>query len=35
MRVNELAKKLSCTPDTVRYYTRLKLVNPIKNNNGY
>ncbi|MBT8141782.1 MAG: MerR family transcriptional regulator [Gammaproteobacteria bacterium] len=35
MRVNELAKKLSCTPDTVRYYTRLKLVSPIKNNNGY
>ena len=35
MRVNELAKKLNCTPDTVRYYTRTSFLNPVKSDNGY
>lgn len=36
MRVSELAKTLDTTPDTVRYYTRIGLITPIKNTgNGY
>ena len=36
MRVTELAKAMDTTPDTVRYYTRIGLIVPIKNsNNGY
>ena len=35
MRVNELAKKLGCTPDTVRYYTRTRFLSPVKGDNGY
>ena len=35
MKVKEIAKALATTPDTVRYYTRLKLVNPAKSDNGY
>tara|TARA_R110001583_G_scaffold11560_7_gene52073 strand:- start:2889 stop:3311 length:423 start_codon:yes stop_codon:yes gene_type:complete len=36
MRVTELAKTMNTTPDTVRYYTRIGLIVPIKNsNNGY
>ena len=36
MRVTELAKTLSTTPDTVRYYTRIGLIEPKKSpDNGY
>ena len=36
MRVTELAKAMDTTPDTVRYYTRIGLIVPIKSsNNGY
>jgi len=36
MLVNELAKKASVTADTVRFYTRIGLLNPVKNpDNGY
>lgn len=36
MRVTESAKALSTTPDTVRYYTRIGLIEPKKNlENGY
>ncbi|AWB67878.1 MerR family transcriptional regulator [Saccharobesus litoralis] len=35
MTVTELAKQLGTTADTVRYYTRLKLVKPSKSPNGY
>ncbi len=36
MRVKELASALNTTPDTVRYYTRVGLISPIKNpQNGY
>jgi DNA-binding transcriptional MerR regulator len=36
MRVSELANVLNTTPDTVRYYTRIGLISPIKNTeNGY
>jgi len=36
MRVTELAKAMNTTPDTVRYYTRIGLIVPIKSpNNGY
>jgi DNA-binding transcriptional MerR regulator len=36
MRVNEVAQRLDVTPDTVRYYTRIGLLNPSKSNdNGY
>lgn len=36
MRVAEFAKALGTTPDTVRYYTRIGLISPIKNSeNGY
>ena len=35
MKVTELAKKLNTTPDTVRYYTRKKLLTPGKLVNGY
>ena len=35
MKVTELAKEFGTTPDTVRYYTRLKLLNPTKSENGY
>jgi len=36
MRVTELANTLSTTPDTVRYYTRVGLIKPIKSpDNGY
>lgn len=36
MRVNELAKALGVTGDTVRFYTRIGFLNPEKNpTNGY
>lgn len=36
MKVTELANVLNTTPDTVRYYTRVGLISPIKNPiNGY
>ena len=36
MRVSELANALHTTPDTVRYYTRIGLISPIKSTeNGY
>lgn len=36
MRVNQLAQKLGVSGDTVRYYTRIGYVHPVKNNsNGY
>jgi DNA-binding transcriptional MerR regulator len=36
MRVTELAKAMDTTPDTVRYYTRIGLIVPIKSaENGY
>jgi DNA-binding transcriptional MerR regulator len=35
MKVIELAKNLGTTADTVRYYTRQKLLNPKKSENGY
>jgi DNA-binding transcriptional MerR regulator len=36
MRVNELAIKMGVTPDTVRFYTRVGLLNPKKSlENGY
>ncbi|TMM42407.1 MerR family transcriptional regulator [Colwellia ponticola] len=36
MRVTELANAMDTTPDTVRYYTRIGLIVPIKSpNNGY
>ncbi|MFD2231800.1 MerR family transcriptional regulator [Alkalimarinus sediminis] len=36
MKVNELATKVGVTPDTVRFYTRVGLLNPTKNlDNGY
>ncbi|UZE94521.1 MerR family transcriptional regulator [Alkalimarinus alittae] len=36
MKVNELATKVGVTPDTVRFYTRVGLLNPSKNlDNGY
>ena len=36
MKVSELAKVLNTTPDTVRYYSRIGLIMPIKNTeNGY
>ncbi|MFT6246894.1 MAG: DNA-binding transcriptional MerR regulator [Cognaticolwellia sp.] len=36
MRVTELAKAMETTPDTVRYYTRIGLIEPTKSpNNGY
>ncbi|NMP14968.1 MerR family transcriptional regulator [Thalassotalea sp. Y01] len=35
MTVTELANYLATTADTVRYYTRLKLLNPTKSANGY
>lgn len=35
MKVSELASLLDITADTVRYYTREKLLNPTKGSNGY
>lgn len=36
MKVSELAKKLDVTPDTVRYYTRIGCLDPVKSStNGY
>lgn len=35
MRVSEIAERLKVSPDTVRYYTRIELVNPSKTDNGY
>ncbi|WP_396586532.1 MerR family transcriptional regulator [Bermanella sp. R86510] len=36
MQVIEVARLLSVTPDTVRYYTRIKILNPTTNTaNGY
>ncbi|PCI21900.1 MAG: MerR family transcriptional regulator [Piscirickettsiaceae bacterium] len=36
MKVSELSKLLRITPDTVRYYTRVTLLSPIKDSiNGY
>jgi len=36
MRVKQLAKLLSITPDTVRFYTRIKVLQPNKSkDNGY
>lgn len=36
MRVTELANAMNTTPDTVRYYTRIGLISPVKSpENGY
>ena len=35
MKVNQLAKELGTTADTVRYYTRRGLLSPAKGGNGY
>ena len=36
MKVTDLARKLSIAPDSVRYYTRIGLLNPHRNHtNGY
>jgi len=35
MRVKELAELLDIPPDTVRYYTRIGLINPRREGNGY
>lgn len=35
MRVNQLAKLLSVTPDAVRFYTRIKILQLPKSDNGY
>ena len=36
MRVKKLANVMDTTPDTVRYYTRIGLISPMKNpENGY
>lgn len=36
MRVNQLSEKIKVTPDTIRYYTRIGLLNPKKDlENGY
>ena len=36
MRVNQLAKLLDITPDTVRFYTRINILSPVKSkSNGY
>ncbi|ASP49279.1 MerR family transcriptional regulator [Cognaticolwellia beringensis] len=36
MRVTELANAMNTTPDTVRYYTKIKFITPSKNpDNGY
>lgn len=36
MGVTELARKIGVTPDTVRYYTRIGILIPVKNpENGY
>ena len=35
MIVNDIAKSLTTTAGTVRYYTRLGLIKPDKSNNGY
>ena len=36
MKVIELAKRLGVTPDTVRFYTRINILKPLKNkSNGY
>ena len=35
MKVTDLAKSLGTTADTVRYYTRLELLKPVKSENVY
>lgn len=35
MRVSEIAKALNVSADTIRYYTRIGLVSPAKNDSGY
>lgn len=35
MKVSEFALKVGTTPDTVRYYARIALLNPLKDQNGY
>jgi len=35
MKVSQLAATVGTTLDTVRYYTRLKLLNPNRSENGY
>lgn len=35
MKVSEIAKRLHVSPDTVRHYSRIDLVNPAKDGNGY
>lgn len=35
MRVKQLAEQLNISPDTIRYYVRIGLLNPIKGENGY
>ena len=35
MQVSEIAKKLDVSAGTVRYYTRIGLVAPVKGDNGY
>lgn len=35
MQVKELADKLEVPPDTIRYYTRIGLITPVRQMNGY
>lgn len=35
MQVKELADKLEVPPDTIRYYTRIGLITPVRQRNGY
>ncbi len=35
MKVQQLAKQENISPDTIRYYVRIGLLNPCKNDNGY
>ncbi|MGO2564058.1 MAG: MerR family DNA-binding transcriptional regulator, partial [Pseudoalteromonas nigrifaciens] len=36
MYVKQLANKMSVTPDTIRHYTRMQLLKPVRSvSNGY
>jgi|TARA_R110001599_G_C12233876_1_gene658246 DNA-binding transcriptional MerR regulator len=35
MRVNQVAKLLNVTPDTIRFYTRNKILQPRSESTGY
>jgi DNA-binding transcriptional MerR regulator len=35
MRVSDIAKRLNVSADTIRYYTRIKMLNPSTDTNGY